>query len=129
MLAETVTAIAHECSFELVGIAPVGPLADFGKYETWIEQGNAGEMRYLTDHRAALRRDVRELLPTARSVICLGKLYNTPPPTQGLASLIILALYERLRVAQAEGFEFAHGLVECTKRAFRVRDRIAPNAA
>ena len=53
-----------------------------------------------------------------------GTIYNTPPPTQGLASLIILALYERLRVREAEGFEFAHGLVEATKRAFRVRDRI-----
>src|SRR4029079_582084 len=52
-----------------------------------------------------------------------GTLYNTPPPTQGLASLIILALYERLRVREAESFEFAHGLVEATKRAFRVRDR------
>jgi fructose-1,6-bisphosphatase/inositol monophosphatase family enzyme len=31
-----------------------------------------------------------------------GTLYNTPPPTQGLASLIILALYERLRVREAE---------------------------
>ncbi|MEP7029372.1 MAG: gamma-glutamyltransferase, partial [Pseudolabrys sp.] len=53
-----------------------------------------------------------------------GTIYNTPPPTQGLASLIILALYERLRVREAESFEFAHGLVEATKRAFRVRDRI-----
>ena len=53
-----------------------------------------------------------------------GTVYNTPPPTQGLASLIILALYERLSIREAEGFEFAHGLVEATKRAFRVRDRI-----
>ena len=53
-----------------------------------------------------------------------GTIYNTPPPTQGLASLIILALYERLRVREAESFEFAHGLVEATKRAFRVRDRV-----
>ena len=30
-----------------------------------------------------------------------GTIYNTPPPTQGLASLIILALYERLRVARS----------------------------
>ena len=52
-----------------------------------------------------------------------GALYNTPPPTQGLASLIILALFERLRVSQAESFEHVHGLVESTKRAFRVRDR------
>jgi len=53
-----------------------------------------------------------------------GTLYNTPPPTQGLASLIILALYERMRVREAESFEFAHGLIEATKRAFRVRDRV-----
>src|SRR6185503_1245742 len=53
-----------------------------------------------------------------------GTLYNSPPPTQGLASLIILALFERLRVAQAESFDHVHGIVEATKRAFRVRDRI-----
>jgi gamma-glutamyltranspeptidase/glutathione hydrolase len=53
-----------------------------------------------------------------------GTLYNTPPPTQGLASLIILALFERLRVAEADGFDHVHGLVEATKRAFRVRDRV-----
>jgi gamma-glutamyltranspeptidase/glutathione hydrolase len=51
-------------------------------------------------------------------------LYNFPPPTQGLASLIILALFDRLCVSQAEGFAFVHGLVEATKQAFLVRDRI-----
>src|SRR4029079_3719536 len=56
--------------------------------------------------------------------LSVGTLYNTPPPTQGLASLIILALYERLRVREAESFEFAHGIIEATKRAFRVRDRV-----
>jgi gamma-glutamyltranspeptidase/glutathione hydrolase len=54
----------------------------------------------------------------------VGTLYNAPPPTQGLASLIILALFERLRVAEADGFDFVHGLVESTKRAFRLRDRV-----
>jgi gamma-glutamyltranspeptidase/glutathione hydrolase len=52
-----------------------------------------------------------------------GTVYNTPPPTQGLASLMILGLFDRLRVAQAEGFDHIHGTVEATKRAFRVRDR------
>jgi len=52
-----------------------------------------------------------------------GTLYNAPPPTQGLASLMILALFDRLRVTQAESFDHVHGLVEATKRAFRVRDR------
>ncbi len=53
-----------------------------------------------------------------------GRAFNTPPPTQGLASLIILALFERLRVPQGEGFDHIHGLVEATKRAFGVRDRV-----
>jgi gamma-glutamyltranspeptidase/glutathione hydrolase len=58
-----------------------------------------------------------------------GTLYNTPPPTQGLASLMILALYEQLRVGEAESFDFAHGIVEATKRAFRVRDRFVTDPA
>jgi gamma-glutamyltranspeptidase/glutathione hydrolase len=53
-----------------------------------------------------------------------GTIYNAPPPTQGLASLIILGLFERMRVQKAETFEYVHALVESTKRAFRVRDRV-----
>src|SRR3954453_14736677 len=53
-----------------------------------------------------------------------GTLYNTPPPTQGLASLIILGLFERLRVNEAESFDHVHGIIEATKRAFIVRDRV-----
>lgn len=75
--AATVKRIAQECGFELAGIAPAEPAADFEKYERWLERGFAGEMRYLTDHRAAIRRDPRQLLPSAKTIICLGKLYNT----------------------------------------------------
>ena len=57
------------------------------------------------------------------TAIGAGVLYNTPPPTQGLASLIILAVFERLGVTAAESFDHIHGLVEATKRALRVRDR------
>lgn len=49
-------------------------------------------------------------------------LFNTPPPTQGLASLIILALFDRLGVRRGESFEHVHGLIEATKQAFAVRD-------
>src|ERR1700690_512694 len=55
--------------------------------------------------------------------IAAGTLYNTPPPRQGLASLMILALFDRLRVTQSESFEHIHGLVEATKCAFSVRGR------
>lgn len=49
-------------------------------------------------------------------------LYNHAPPTQGLASLLILALFERLQADTADGFDHLHGLVEATKQAFLVRD-------
>lgn len=51
-----------------------------------------------------------------------ARLFNVGPPTQGVASLMILALFDRLGVAEADGFEHVHGLVECTKRAFELRD-------
>ncbi len=50
--------------------------------------------------------------------------YNLPPPTQGLAALMILGLFDRLGVTEGEGFDYVHGLVESTKRAFRVRERV-----
>jgi gamma-glutamyltranspeptidase/glutathione hydrolase len=49
-------------------------------------------------------------------------LFNGPPPTQGLASLIILGLFDRLKVKRGESFDHIHGLIESTKRAFTVRD-------
>jgi gamma-glutamyltranspeptidase/glutathione hydrolase len=52
-----------------------------------------------------------------------GTAFNTPPPTQGLASLMILALFDRLGVRQSDSFDHIHGLVEATKRALRLRDR------
>src|SRR5262249_38606711 len=75
----------------------------------------------LTKYRAVLAEPLSAALGS-------GQIYNTPPPTQGLASLIILALFDRFavkyRVSQAEGFEHVHGLVEATKRAFRIRDHV-----
>jgi gamma-glutamyltranspeptidase len=69
---------------------------------------------------AAYRAVVAEPLSVA---VRAGTLFNTPPPTQGVASLILLALFDRLRVDEAESFDHIHGLVEATKRAFLVRDR------
>jgi oxamate amidohydrolase len=59
----------------------------------------------------------------------LGRIYNLPPPTQGLASLIILGLFDRLGVTAADGFAHVHGLVEATKQAFLVRDAVITDPA
>jgi gamma-glutamyltranspeptidase/glutathione hydrolase len=49
-------------------------------------------------------------------------LYNMAPPTQGVASLLILALFDRLGADEGESFAHIHGLIEATKQAFRYRD-------
>ncbi|NNU81728.1 gamma-glutamyltransferase [Halovulum dunhuangense] len=51
-----------------------------------------------------------------------GQLSNMTPPTQGVASLMILALYDRLGVTEGEGFDHLHGLIEATKQAFLRRN-------
>jgi oxamate amidohydrolase len=55
--------------------------------------------------------------------VTAGQLYNFPPPTQGLASLMILALFDRLKVKSVDDFAYLHGIIEATKQAFLVRDR------
>ena len=72
---------------------------------------------------ADLQAHRAEIVQPLTVAIGAGRLYNMPPPTQGLAALMILALYDRLDVTQGEGFAHVHGLVEATKRAFRLRDR------
>jgi epoxyqueuosine reductase len=78
--AEDVKTLARNCGFELAGVAAAEPAADSARYHEWVAAGCAGQMRYLTDHRAQVRDDPRNLLASARSVICVGKLYNTPMP-------------------------------------------------
>lgn len=51
-----------------------------------------------------------------------AQVYNAPPPTQGVASLAILRLFEKLGVQEGEGFAHIHGLVEATKQAFLFRN-------
>lgn len=55
----------------------------------------------------------------------LGTIYNMPPPTQGVVSLIILGILDRLGLdrCQPESADYIHLVVEATKQAFLVRDR------
>jgi epoxyqueuosine reductase len=73
--------LARECGFELAGIASAEPLPDDSRrYLDWVNRGMAGAMGYLTDRRAHVRTDPKLLLASARSIICVGKLYNGPQP-------------------------------------------------
>ena len=61
----------------------------------------------------------------------LGTVYNLPPPTQGLASLLILGILDALETAGAGPMsaDFVHLAVEATKRAFAVRDHCVTDPA
>lgn len=78
MRTEDVKSLARDCGFELAGVARAEPLAEAAYYQEWVRAGMAAEMSYLTGHRAELRNDPRSLLPSARSILCVGKLYNGP---------------------------------------------------
>jgi gamma-glutamyltranspeptidase/glutathione hydrolase len=67
-------------------------------------------------HKAKIVTPLTVKVPGAR-------LFNMTPPTQGLASLLILALFGRFKPENADGVEYVHALVEATKLAFRVRDK------
>jgi gamma-glutamyltranspeptidase/glutathione hydrolase len=90
---------------------------------TDLEQ--VGSPLRLSDLQAYQASQVKPL----RVKLSQGTVYNLPPPTQGLASLMLLGLFDRLNCAQAESFDYIHGLVEATKQAFRVRDRYVTDPA
>ena len=92
-----------------------GPLAD----SIAVDLARAGSP-VSGDDLARQRAQVKAPLALA---LRPGTAYNLPPPTQGLASLMILGIFDRLGVTEAEGFAHLHGLVEATKQAFMVRDR------
>lgn len=70
---------ARAAGFDLCGVAPAGDFPELGFLGEWLARGYAGEMHYM--HRTAERRsNVRAVMPSARSVICLGVVYNTDRP-------------------------------------------------
>jgi epoxyqueuosine reductase len=70
---------AAELGFDLCAVAPAAAFPELSFFREWLSRGYAGEMQYL--HRSADRRaDVRAVVPSARSVICLGTVYDTDRP-------------------------------------------------
>ena len=106
----------------LEGLATAG-LADF--YRGDLAQAIAADLAALG--APITRADLAAYAPADRAPLQLRRrdttLFNFPPPTQGLAALLILGIFDRLGVAQGESAAHFHGLIEATKRAFAVRDR------
>jgi gamma-glutamyltranspeptidase len=77
-----------------------------------------------------LRRHEAKFTEPLSVRLSVGTAFNLPPPTQGVASLMILALFDRIRAgARAETFEHVHGIVEATKQAFLLRNRFVCDPA
>lgn len=52
-----------------------------------------------------------------------GELYNLPPPTQGIVSLTILGILDKMHIDGKHEGQFIHSTVEATKLAFGLRDQ------
>jgi epoxyqueuosine reductase len=78
--AASITERARELGFDLCGVAPAAAVPEAARIHEWIARGYAGDMGYLP-RTATRREDVRRVLPSARSVIVTGTLYNTDRPT------------------------------------------------
>lgn len=70
---------AQGLGFDLVGIAPAVPTPQHARFAEWLARGFHGSMAYLA-RRPARRMDVRRVLDGCRSVVVLGKLYQTEEP-------------------------------------------------
>jgi len=86
--------------------------------------GSPISLRDLNHHQAQVKVPLSLRLSNAT-------VYNMAPPTQGLASLLILGIFDRIRQKgwSPDNVEGIHGLVEATKQAFIVRDRYVTDPA
>jgi epoxyqueuosine reductase len=79
LTADEIKTQAQSLGFDLCGVAPAGDFPELKFLDTWIEDGYAGKMQYMS-RTAARRSDVRQLLPSAQTVVVLGTVYNTNQP-------------------------------------------------
>jgi epoxyqueuosine reductase len=79
MTSSDIKSKASELGFDVCGVAPAADHPELKFYREWLDRGYAGDMAYL--HRSADRRaDVRNVVPSAQTVIVTGTLYNTDRP-------------------------------------------------
>ncbi|MGH7784171.1 MAG: tRNA epoxyqueuosine(34) reductase QueG, partial [Candidatus Binatia bacterium] len=70
---------AQSLGFELVGISPMQMPAHEESFAQWLRKGFNGELDYMK-RTEALRRDPRQLVPWAVSIISVAMNYFTPLP-------------------------------------------------
>jgi len=73
-LSSQIKEAAQRLGFELVGISPMRPAPHEQSFAQWLRQGLAGNLDYM-QRTESLRRDPRELVPWAVSIISVGMNY------------------------------------------------------
>ena len=73
-LSSQIKEAAQRLGFELVGISPVRPAPHEQSFAQWLREGLAGNLDYM-QRTESLRRDPRELVPWAVSIISVGMNY------------------------------------------------------
>jgi epoxyqueuosine reductase len=81
---ELIKAQAYGLGFDLVGIAPLGPMETSPAFDAWVAKGYAGDMAYLP-RGAEKRRDSRLPFPGAKSAIVVGLDYGGRQPSGPVA--------------------------------------------
>jgi epoxyqueuosine reductase len=105
-----IKARALEIGFDLCGVARAARYPRLDRLAEWIAAGCAGDMHYLEDSLEE-RSDPAIALPTARSVISVACVYNTPQPYS-----VSMAAPERARIARyAWGADY-HGVLRARLR-------------
>ena len=70
---------ALKLGFDLIGISPIAEFPENQKYKEWLSKGYEGEMYYMA-RDPEKRADVRNTVPSAKSVISCVVNYNTDVP-------------------------------------------------
>ncbi len=94
---DDIQAEAFNLGFSLFGVTlPIRP-PTYPTYLRWLELGRHGDMAYLANERARLRRaDPKEIQPEARSILALAMRYPAPaeiPPAADYRSTGRIAAY------------------------------------
>ena len=99
-----VEAQAYGLGFDLVGVAPLGPVATAPAFERWLDAGHAGEMHYLA-RGAEKRRDARLPVPGATHAIVVALDYGGREASGPVARYARGADYHDLMVARLRALQ------------------------
>jgi len=123
---QVVRSLAKGLGFALVGVAPAASSAHEEYIQQWLATGQHGQMEYLAKHLAK-RLDPKELMPDARSVICVADRYPSSSEAHqaGSASQDDSQPQAMGRVARYAWGDDYHKIIK--KRLFALADALRDN--